>query len=558
MNKDVQTKILAGILFFVVVLVSYQFWQNNINKQEDVLKIGLITDAHFNADKNKKTGKYKLNWRSREAMERFIEKMNKEFKPDIVIENGDFVDGKDRRSKETWLEASEILKKIKAPVYRVLGNHETNSFKKSVWLDLTGYNKTYYFQDIKKKNKNYRIIILDGNFLPDDSNTTPEKHYYPGRINKEQWQWLEKVLQEAGKQNKEVIVFIHQPPLSTDFFTNWGIFPQGEKLHKLFSEYNVRAVFSGHIENLCRVKDGPTEYFVLQGFWKGKKYLKKEYRFKDAGAFYRIEISPEDIKVVMEHRIFDDNIKRGNHLDKLKGWFKLEVTDKYNCQDGKQLVKSKKEDEVVKMPIEFFKSDLRELSGITFLGEFAYLVSDDGSIIKMQEKEVVDKIEGAVPDAEGVTNDGKFLYVVSELESAIYKFDQELQLKGKRKFNIKHDGDVNIGLEGIAYYKDDLFFVVHQGKNIKNNIFLVDFQTGKIIKKYKIEATDLAGAVFYKDKLGVISASLQKLLWLNKENIEVVSVEDIDHKTVEGIAVKDNKIYLVNDNEEQLRLRGEL
>lgn len=558
MNRSIQTKILATTLFFAVVIVGYQFWQNRSSKEDGILKIGFITDAHFNADKNKKTGEYKLHWRSREAMEKFVEVMNKNFKPDLVIENGDFIDGKDKRSQETWLEANELFKKLKAPFYHVLGNHETNSFKKDVWLGMIGYDKTYYFQDIRKGNQNYRVIVLDGNFLPDDSDTEPEKHYYPGKINKEQWQWLKNILQEAKEQDKSTIVFIHQPPVSTDFFTNWGVFPQGKQLHELFSEYKVRAVFSGHIENLCNIKDGETKYFVLQGFWKGKKYLKKKYRFKDAGAFYRIEISPNDTKVVMEHRVFDDTIKKGNHLDKLKGWFTLEVTDEYNCQDGKQLVKAEKNNKIEKIPVEFFKSDLRELSGITFLEEFTYLVSDDQSIIKMRGEEVIHRINNAVPDAEGITNDGNFLYVVSELENAIYKFNKKLQFQGKKKFSIGHDGDVNVGLEGIAYYKDNLFFVVHQGKNIKNNIFLVDFKTGKVIEKYKIKQTDLAGAFFSRNKLCVVSADSQEIIWLDKDSLEIMSTEDTDDKTIEGIALKNDRIYLISDNEEVLRKNGTL
>jgi predicted MPP superfamily phosphohydrolase/uncharacterized protein YjiK len=558
MSKNIQTKVLAVVFLGVIILVSYQFWQNSKNKNQDNLKIGFITDAHFNAEKNKKTGGWKLQWRSREAMEEFVKKMNNDFKPDLVVENGDLIDGKDKRSYQTWQEADKMMQKLQAPFYHVLGNHETNSFKKSKWLELTGYNSTYYYKDINKKNAQYRVIVLDGNFLPDDSDTTPDKHYYPGHISKKQWSWLEETLEDANRQNREVIVFVHQPPVTTDFFLNWGVFPQGPKLHELFKKHRVRATFSGHIENLCNIKDGETKYFVLQGFWKGKNYLKKEYRFKDAGAFYEITVSAKDINVVMEHRVFDENIKKGNHLDKLKGWFALDVTSKYNCQDGEQLVKSEEETKIEKMPVEFFKSNLQELSGITFLGEFAYLVSDDQSIIKMSGEEVVHKVEGAVPDAEGITNDGKFLYVVSELENSIYKFNKELQFQGKKKFNIEHDGDVNIGLEGIAHYKDNLFFVVHQGKDIESNIFLVNFKTGEIVKKHKIKQTDLAGAFFYEDKLCVISASSQKILWLNKNSLEILSTEDTDDKTIEGVALKNGIIYLVSDNEEILRKNGKL
>ncbi len=550
MNNKIRN-FLIGAFLFVLFVVSWNMWHKKA-VEEDVLKIGFITDAHFNAEKKKKTKK--LHWRSREAMERFIEKMNNDFHPDLVIENGDFIDGKDKRSEETWKEANEMFKKAKAPTYHVLGNHETNSFEKEKWLKLTGYEKTYYFLDIDKKNIGYRIIVLDGNSLPDDSDAGPEKHYYPGHIDKKQWQWLEDRLEEARREKREVVVFIHQPPLSTDFFLNWGIFPQGLRLHQLFKKYEVRAVFSGHIENLCNVKDGVTKYFVLQGFWKGKRYLKKEYRFKDAGAFYEISISPNDVKVIMEYRVFNDKVKKGNHLDKLKGWFRQPVTEKYNCQDGKQLdpeYQTERKEKEKRMPVSFLRSEAVEYSGLTFFGDDACLVNDNGEVKCLNGDRIRKKASGLIPDAEGITHDGKYLYVLSELENTIYKLNKDLEIIEKRKLLVPREEDVNIGLEGIAFYKDNLFFVVHQSAKVADNIFLVDFSTGEIVKKGKIEEVDLAGATMWNNVLYVVSGEGRQILRIDPEKLVVISGEDTDDKTIEGIDVKAGEIFLIKDNEKQ-------
>ena len=302
------------------------------------LKIGLITDAHFYGKKI--ADKWEMNWRSRDAMLRFINKMNNEFNPDVVVENGDLVDGKDHNSLEDWKIADEMMKKLKAPYYHVIGNHEMRSFDKATWLELTGYEKPYYYHDVK----GYRIIILDGNHFPGGKDTSPEKEYYPGVLGQEQWQWLEKVLKEAVTQDKDPIIFIHQPPIKTDAKPNWELFPKGEELHKLFNKYKVRAVFSGHIERLCDIKDRDTEYFVLQGFWKANSGLKKEYRFKDAGNFYYITINPEGVEVKGEHRVFIQKNKinkRVGSSERISHWDNFVLNpEEYNCQDRGKLSES--------------------------------------------------------------------------------------------------------------------------------------------------------------------------------------------------------------------------
>ncbi len=298
------------------------------------LKIGVITDAHFYG--KKVNDQWEMNWRSREAMERFVEKMNNDFHPDLVVEIGDLVDGKDHNALMDWKIADRMMSKLKMPYYHTIGNHEMRSFTKKTWLELTGYKKPYYFKDID----GYRIIILDGNHLPGGKDTSPEKEYYPGALGLVQWEWLDGVLKEAVMQDKDPVVFLHQPPLRTDAKPNWELFPKGEKLHRLFDKYGVRGVFSGHIERLCDVKDGLTEYFVLQGFWKANRGLKKEYRFKDGGNFYYVTIAPDKITVQMEYRVF--GLNKDKQSDKryhqISHWENLTLNPtEHNCLDRKRL-----------------------------------------------------------------------------------------------------------------------------------------------------------------------------------------------------------------------------
>lgn len=343
MSKKNQVKLLSVILVVGLGGAGYQLFSEHFRREliaENTLKIGITTDVQSYSNEDKETGAWKVNWRMKDALERFVLKMNKEFNPDIVVDIGDLVDGKDHRSYKSWEQAREIISKVEAPIYYVLGNHETGRFLKSKWLELTGHDSTYYYKDIKKGETFYRLIMIDSNHSPDNTDTTPEKRYYPGYINEEEWQWLERTLQNAMQKEKNILVFIHHPPLNIDSWPNWGIFPQGEKLQKLFSKYHVRAVFSGHIEQMCFEKNRETKYFVLQGLWKSKGHLKKEYRFKNAGNFYYAIITPDDIIIKSEYRIFkNDKYKKEN----VAGWRNeiISDNDKYNCQDRHQLSENK-------------------------------------------------------------------------------------------------------------------------------------------------------------------------------------------------------------------------
>ena len=295
------------------------------------LKIGFITDAHCYANFDKENNKWELNWRCKMPLDAFVEKMNNNFKPDFVIENGDFVDGKDHRSKETFMEANELFSKINTPRYHVLGNHETRGFVKQEWLnDLVGYEKPYYYFD----QNGYRVIVLDGNNKKNQAgeivDTAPENESYTGLINEEQMDWLERLMDESKSYKK--IVFVHQPLITEENKTQEQLFLGGRELRDLFSRNNVVAVFSGHTERFCYLNENGVSYYVLQGFWKPNRGLKKEYQFKDEGVFSEITLDKNDVNVIVYHNP-EKNDEDGNGK-----YEKFELTaENGNCFDGKEL-----------------------------------------------------------------------------------------------------------------------------------------------------------------------------------------------------------------------------
>ncbi len=229
-----------------------------------------------------------------------------------------------------------------------MGNHDIRTLEEPTWLELTNYQKPYYYLDVK----GYRIIVLNGNYFPDGRETDHFHRCFSGGLGEEQFKWLEQTLKNAVYKDKDPVVFIHQPPVKTDTQPRWQLFPQGEELHKLFAKYGVRNVFSGHIERFCDFKGqqkNQPEYFVLQGTWKYKYSLKEQNQFKNAGNCYYITVTPQGTEVKTEYRIF----KERNPLSKIKihwkdlvdHWEQTIITpEKYNCEDFSQLVNPEEED----------------------------------------------------------------------------------------------------------------------------------------------------------------------------------------------------------------------
>ena len=271
-------------------------------KREKV-KIGFTTDAHCYSSNSKKTNyEWKLNWRCREPMEDFIEKMNNDFMPDFVVDGGDFTDGKDERSKETFLDYQKLYETVQAPHHYVLGNHEMRGITVDEWLEFVDYESAYYFFDMK----GYRFIVLDGNHRPNPDgsieHTSRNNYYYPGLIDREQLAWLKETLAGAVDSGLASIVFVHQPPIGIDSRDIEKLFYNGKELQEIFSKNNVQAVFSGHIERVCNTEIDGVEYYVIPGFWKGNDEVTEEHEFRNAGIFSEITLEENDIKVSMYHR----------------------------------------------------------------------------------------------------------------------------------------------------------------------------------------------------------------------------------------------------------------
>lgn len=296
--------------------------QNNFTVDTDGdVKAGYLTDAHCFKMLNINTGKIEYVYRCTSPIKNFLKEM-KTYRPDFFLEGGDLVDDHYEEVESNflflsdWLRtgtfgqrtnegSAELLSQERReqneeeggqkendlmPLFHVMGNHEANAFGKSDWLETTGYENPYYYFDLK----GWRFIVLDSNNIKSvdgEIDADPQNDAYQGYIKEEQHRWLGKLLRNSRKYN--VAIFIHAPIFhETDTKKKEELFVEEEKVRFLIKKYGVKAVFSGHIEDLCHEQDGKTNYYILKGFWKENRDLRNKYG-DYLGYFYELSFSPE-------------------------------------------------------------------------------------------------------------------------------------------------------------------------------------------------------------------------------------------------------------------------
>ncbi|MDD3498432.1 MAG: metallophosphoesterase [Candidatus Moranbacteria bacterium] len=271
-TKNIYALVFLIILFAIIPVLIYYFPGDR--EDRETYKIGFVTDIH--AFRNKKNN-YDIVPKSRAPFLFFIDHMNNEFKPDFVVQGGDFIEGRFRegqKSIDDFLLMKRYYDNLIMPHYHVIGNHETSGFSREEWSRLTDNENTYYYFDYDQ----LRVIVLDGNDIPEIS---PEilapgcNHYY---ISDHQLNWLEEALSDADERGYKKIVFVHQFLLHNHELgikSKGGekiIFPDhAKKIRDMLEKYKVNAVISGHIERLFCEKIDSVNYFSSPGFFKSKE-----------------------------------------------------------------------------------------------------------------------------------------------------------------------------------------------------------------------------------------------------------------------------------------------
>ena len=208
--------------------------------------------------------------------------------------------------------------------------------------------------------------------------------------------------------------------------------------------------------------------------------------------------------------------------------------------------------ELLLEPVSEIIIDVPEPSGLCF-GEsnnFIYVVSDNsGYIYKLNLKgEIVNQFFFEDRDIEGITFDysDSTLWLVDETNRLMINIDTTGNLINT--INIEGNNELNNGLEGIGYNPGtNTFYIINE----KNPSQLLIINNSNIISTINLSFADDLSGIFYhstENKLYILSDKSQLIAKCNLEG-KVESTYKFNEIDLEGIAVSDNKIYLVSDSE---------
>ena len=203
-----------------------------------------------------------------------------------------------------------------------------------------------------------------------------------------------------------------------------------------------------------------------------------------------------------------------------------------------------------------YKIDVLEPSGLAVnsAGTILYTVSDNtAQVYKLSTTgSVIQTFSYQGNDLEGVsTFTGNKLLLAEERTKEIVEFDMTTGVSSKHKINYENNSD-NSGMEGIAY------------DNTSNTIFILNEKDPGKLLRLRTDFTVMAeyDLNFAIDYSGIFYESSSNNLWIvsdqnktiNKCTLtgELIKKYSISVTQAEGIAIANDKIYVVSDAEAKL------
>lgn len=182
--------------------------------------------------------------------------------PDFVILTGDIVADANRPSVElvsSWMEyiANEVTKRIRAPFFTCVGNHDIRVREGGASENLyTQYfGPTYYSFNMK----GVHFVVLNPHVIEDG------KLVYS--FSADQVAWLVRDLKQVPS-NMPIVVFCHEPT------PDWASRPETAAVLALLEEFNVVALITGHWHSNLMLRSYPcleiTSGAVCGSWWEGE------------------------------------------------------------------------------------------------------------------------------------------------------------------------------------------------------------------------------------------------------------------------------------------------
>jgi 3',5'-cyclic-AMP phosphodiesterase len=257
------------------------------------LVVGLVTDLHFGPEASFGGKLRKLTAQAPALLEAFVERMNREVRPDVVVNLGDDLEDESLEAdRRRYTEVMAILGRLQAPVLHVAGNHDTVYLAPPDLASLWGKppeSPLYYATDVG----GYHLVVLHTHEQKDVSVT----------IDDAQLAWLERDLTAASLP---VLVFMHHSAADQHLVGNrWFekaphicLVRERARLREIVAgSGKVLGVFNGHLHwNHLDVIDS-IPYVTLQSLIEN---LDDDAPGRAAAAHAVVRITPRRLLVEVE------------------------------------------------------------------------------------------------------------------------------------------------------------------------------------------------------------------------------------------------------------------
>lgn len=255
---------LAGLLVVASFLPAYAFYRT---------KFAVVSDPHISWPEEDVKDGFKLGKKSIPLLENTVAELNKIPDLDFVLVPGDLTQDAEPFNVD---ELRRILDELKVPYYVILGNHDVSPVAKPRKFPgppplrgVSKYEFVFAFQGhgFKGPKSYYSLDPLPGLHLV--GLDTSKIGTWGGTVSPVQLRWLEDDL--ALNQDKFIIVQAHHNLTHwhkdelTDY-KDYGNFlvDNAEEVRKIFENYGVKLVFSGHRHISTRYKEiNGVYYFVF-------------------------------------------------------------------------------------------------------------------------------------------------------------------------------------------------------------------------------------------------------------------------------------------------------
>ncbi len=266
-------------------------------------KIVIFSDLHYAPERPINNGSIidrKLMEYAEPLLEKLIDKINNEIKPDLVLNLGDLVEDFNDHDKDIinlnyiW----DKLKDIKPNFYSCIGNHDLRSMSSRHEVEqIMGYEHSTFSFNID----DLHVVVL-GTYVNNDLGTAYGGIFKAQYLSKEDLEWLKEDLE---RNNLPTIICTHFGVAEDDMKGNWwfetcpehALLGNRKELKEIIKiNKNILAVFSGHQHWTKKIVEDEIPYYVIGS-------MTENINNDDIpdGVYFVVEFDGEKLNVIEKH-----------------------------------------------------------------------------------------------------------------------------------------------------------------------------------------------------------------------------------------------------------------